>query len=88
MEDIIIIAKSLEESGLFIKVVIETIENEAKEQNGLFLSMVLDILGSTLLENMLPGKRVKTKRGGNGVIIAGDGVIRTSNGTSRDEQDL
>ena len=37
------IVKSLEESGLLIKDVSETIKNEAKEQKGEFLSMLLDI---------------------------------------------
>ena len=43
MNDIMKIVKSLEESGLLIKDVSETIKNEAKEQKGEFLSMLLDI---------------------------------------------
>ena len=41
MNDIMKIIKSLEEAGLLIKGVSETIENEAKEQKGGFLGMLL-----------------------------------------------
>ena len=41
MNDIMKIVKSLEESRLLIKGVIETIRNEAKGQKGRFLSMLL-----------------------------------------------
>ena len=41
MEDIIKIVKSLKDSGLLLKEVSETIQNEAKEQKGGFLSMLL-----------------------------------------------
>ena len=37
MEDIIKIVKSLEDSGLLLKGVSETIQNEAKERKGAFL---------------------------------------------------
>ena len=56
MEDIVKIAKSLEDSGLLIKVVSETIKNEAKEQKGEFLGMLLGSLGASLLGNLLTGK--------------------------------
>ena len=46
------IVKSLKESGLLIKDVAETINNEAKEQKGRFLSMVLGTLGASLLKNL------------------------------------
>ena len=49
MEDILKIVKSLEDSG--IEGVSETIENEAKEQKGGFLSMLLGALGASLLGN-------------------------------------
>ena len=41
MNDIMKVIKFLEESGLLIKGVSETIENEAKEQKGRFLSILL-----------------------------------------------
>ena len=52
MNDILKIVKSLEESGLLIKGVSETIKNEAKEEKGGFLKMLLGILGASLLENL------------------------------------
>ena len=48
MEDIMIIVKSLEDSGLLIKGICETIKNEAKKQKGGFLSRLLGILGASL----------------------------------------
>ena len=53
---IIKIVKSLEESGLLIKGVSETIKNEAKEQKAGFLGMLLGTLGASLLGNLLSGK--------------------------------
>ena len=44
IEDIIKIVKSLEDSGLSLKGVTETVKNEVKEQKGGFLSMLLDTL--------------------------------------------
>ena len=46
------ILKSLEESGLLIKGISETVKNEAKEQKGRFLGMLLDIIGASLLGNL------------------------------------
>ena len=56
MSDIMKIVKSLEESGLLIKGVSDTIKNEAKEQKCGFLSMLLGTLGASLLRNLLSGK--------------------------------
>ena len=56
MNDIMKITKSLEESWLLIKGVSETIENEAKEQKGRFLRILLGTLGASLLENLLTGR--------------------------------
>ena len=53
MKNIIRIVKSLEDSGLLLKGVSETIQNEAKEQKGWFFSMLLDTLGASLLGNTL-----------------------------------
>ena len=55
MEDINKTVKSLEDSGLLLKGVTETIQDEVKEQKGGFLSMLLCILGASLLRNMLKG---------------------------------
>ena len=62
MEDIIKIVKSLEDSGLLLKGVNETIQNEAKEQKGGFLSVLLGTLGASLLGNILAGKGAIAKR--------------------------
>ena len=56
MEDVMKIVKSLEESGLLIKGISETIKNEAKEQKGRFLSMLLGTLVASVLGNALAGK--------------------------------
>ena len=65
MEDIIKILKSLEDSGLLLKGVTETVQNEAKEQKGGFLSMSSGTLGASLLGNILTGnfsrKRLRNK---------------------------
>ena len=66
--------KSLEDSGLLLEEVSETIKNEAKEQKGGFLSMLLGALGASLLGNMLAGKRV---------IRAGEGTVRVGYGSKR-----
>ena len=50
--------ESAEESGLLIKGVSETMQNEAKEQKGRFLWMLLGTLGASLLGNLLTGERV------------------------------
>ena len=55
MKDIKIV-KYLEDSGLLLKKVSELIQNEVKEQEGGFLSMLLGTLGVILLGNILAGK--------------------------------
>ena len=52
MEDLIKIVKSLEDSGLLLKGVTESVQNEIKEQKGGFLSMLLGTLGASLLGNI------------------------------------
>ena len=76
MNDILKIVKSLENSGLLLKGVSETIQHEAKEQRGGFLSMLLGTLGASLLGDILSGKGVI--RAGEGTIIAGYGSKRPS----------
>ena len=67
MEDVMKIVKSLEESGLLVKGISETIKNEIKEQKGGFLPMLLGNLAASLLGKALTGK---------GVIRASERVIR------------
>ena len=70
------IVKCLEESGLLTKVVIETVENEVKEQKRKFLDMLAATLAASLLESALTCKGVV--RGGDGVIRGGKGIIKAS----------
>ena len=72
MGGIMKIVKSSEESGLLIKVVSQPIENEAKKQNGGFLSMLLCTLGASLLGNLLTGKGVMVCEG---TIIGGQDYL-------------
>ena len=46
-EDINKLVKSLEDSGLLLKAISETIQNEAKEQKEGFLSMLLGTFGAS-----------------------------------------
>ena len=48
--------KSFEDSGLLIKGVRETIQNEVKKQKEEFLSMLIGTLGASLLWNMFESK--------------------------------
>ena len=48
IHDIIKIVKSLEDSGLLLKGVSETIQNEAKGQKGEFVNILLGTLGASL----------------------------------------
>ena len=72
MENVMKIVKSFEETRLLIKGMSETIKNEAKEQKGQFLSMLLGILAASLSGSPLTGR---------GVIRAGEGKIRASEDT-------
>ena len=81
MEDILKIVKSLEDSGILLEGVSETIENEAKEQNGGFLSTLFGVLESILLSSMLTGKgfiRAGYGSKGQGTIRVGYGSKRSS----------
>ena len=55
-KDIIKIVKSLEDSGLLLQGVSKTVQNEAREQKGGFLSMLLGTLAASLLGNILTGR--------------------------------
>ena len=69
------IIKSLKDSGLLIKRVIQSTENETKEYGRRFHDILLHSLGAGLLRNMLTGKSVI--RAGDGVIQAGEGVFES-----------
>ena len=78
MDDILKIVKSIENSGLLLKAVSETIQHETKEQRGGFLSMLLGALGASLLGDVL-----SKGLSGKGVIRAGEGTIRAGYGSKR-----
>ena len=65
MDDIIKIMEALENSGILLKGVTKTIENEHKEQRGGFLSMLLGTLGASLLGKIINRKRNDGSRRGN-----------------------
>ena len=52
------IVKPLEESGLLMNGVSETVKNEVKEPKGGFLDKLAATLGASILENLLAGKGV------------------------------
>ena len=74
MNDIINIFEALENSGILLKGVTKTIENETKEQRGGFLSMLLCTLGASLLGNLLTGRK-GIGRAGDGIVTAGEGSV-------------
>ena len=74
------IIKTLENSGILLKGVPKTIENETKEQRGGFLSMLLDTLGASLLGYLLTG--------GKGMMRAGDGIVPAGEGSGSKKDNL
>ena len=82
MEDLIKIVKSLEDFGLLLRVVTESVRTEIKEQKGGFLSMLLGTLGASLLGNLLSG--IGINKNGNGIHRAGEGIIRAGEGNNAD----
>ena len=75
IEDIIKIVKSLEGSGLLLKGVTETVQNEVKEQKG-----GLGTLGASLLGKILTDKGISKKRKGRGINRAAEGALATRQG--------
>ena len=80
--DIMKIVKSLEDSGLLLKGVTETVQNERKKQTGGFLSMLLGTLGSSLFGNLLTGWGIyrASKGRGKGKNRAAEGIVRAGHG--------
>ena len=54
------IIKVIEDSNILLKGVTETIKNETKKQEGGFLGILVDTLGSILLRNLLSRKGIVT----------------------------
>ena len=78
MDNILKIVKSLEDSGVLLKGISATIQHEAKEQRGGFLSLLLGTLGASLLGDIL-----SKGLSGKGVIRAGEGTITAGYGSEK-----
>ena len=79
MNDIMKIVQDLEDSNDLLRGVTKTIKNETKEQKGGFLSMLLGTLGTSLLGNVLSGKRI---------VRAAEGIVKFGYGLSIKKQKL
>ena len=79
--DIIKLVKSREDSGLLLKGVTETVQNEVG-----FLSMLLGTLGASLFGNLLTGKGAIATIQGRGIYRAekGKGINRAGYGNKMD----
>ena len=80
MNDVIKIVQALEDSNILLKGVTETVKNQTKEQKEGFLSMLLGILGASLLGNLLTGKGAVRAGYGNN---KGKGVVRAGYGNNK-----
>ena len=78
-EDIIKIVKSRENSGLLLKGITETVQNEVKEQKGGYLSALLSTLGASLLGDLLIDKGIYRAGKGKGIVRAGYGHSSQNN---------
>ena len=79
------IIEALENSGILLKGVSKTIENETKEQREGFLSMLLGTLGASLLGNLLTGGKGIMRAGEGGVTsrAKGQGIVRAGEGSKK-----
>ena len=91
IHDSIKIVKSLDDSGLLLKGVTETVQNEVKDEKGGFRSALLVTLGASLLGDFLIGKAaIATSQGrgtyrvgkGKGINRAGEGIVRAGYGNN------
>ena len=80
MNEIMKIIEALENSGILLKGVSKTIENETKVQRGGFLSMLL-------LGNLLTGGK-GIMRVGDEIVPAGDGIVRAGAGKGSKKNNL
>ena len=85
MNDIMKIIEALENSGILLKGVSKTIENETKEQKGGFLSMLLGTIAASLLGNLLSSGKgsVASRAKGEGIVRAGEGIVRAGEGAKK-----
>ena len=84
IHDIVKMIKSLEDSGLLLKGVTETVQIEVKEQKGGFLSMLLGTLGASLLGNILTGRGINRAGESRGINRALEEVLRAGYGNQMD----
>ena len=80
MNDTMKIVQAIEDSNVLLKGVTKTIKNEAKEQKGGFLNMLLGTLGASLLGNLLTGKGIVRAGSGN---KKGKGIVRAGSGNKK-----
>ena len=79
MNDIMKIIKSLDEFGLLIKDVSETIKNKTNKQKRVFFGMIIGALCASLLGDPLIGKYT---------IRASEGTIRAVESTNKSSKDF
>ena len=78
MQDLLKIVKSLEDSGILLDGMTETVKKEVKEPKSGFLSIHIGTLGASLLGDLL------TKNlSGRNVIRAGEGTINADYGSKK-----
>ena len=85
MGDLIEIVKSLEDTGLLLKGVTESVQNEVKKKKRRISQYVIICyitLAASLLGNLLTGKGVNKK--GKGIHRAGEGTVRAGEGINMD----
>ena len=86
------IAQALEDSNILLKGVTKTIKNKTKEQKGGFLSMLLGTLGTSLLGNIFPRKRIVRTGSGRCFLNSstsygnkkGKGIVRAGYGNKKE----
>ena len=88
VDDFIKIVKSLEDSGLLLKGITETVQNEVKERKRGFLGMLLGTLGASLLGNIMTGRGINRAGKGKEINRAGDGGLRAGYGNHSSKMDF
>ena len=83
MEDITETVTSFQDSGLLLKGVTETVQNEVKEQKGGLLCILLGTLGASLLGNILTGWGINRAGKGRGINRTGGGIVRAVYGNNK-----
>ena len=78
--------RSLENSGLLLKWVAKTVQNEVKKKKGGFLSMLLRTLGASFLGNILAGKGINRK--GQGINRADEEIVWAGYGNKNNKMDF